>query len=176
MHPALVTVLEDRLLLANGISVVEPESVIDLFLAGLSPECIQVTEINEDIGQFNLRSDVELKVFSESDSIDLDYTWLIPEEYQQLNVIEYFAQLLYKKNATSAAYERVGIELEQVIKFKFEMGLRTIIFVVDTFKKNNIVWGVGRGSSCASYLLFLLGLHCVDPLKYNIHYSEFFHE
>jgi DNA polymerase III alpha subunit len=37
----------------------------------------------------------------------------------------------------------------------------------------NIVWGVGRGSSCSSYLLYLLGLHEVDVVKYDVDISDF---
>lgn len=176
MNPSLVTVLEDRLLLANGTSVVEPEHVADLFLLGLSPSCILITEENEDTRQFNLRADDELRVFNETQPIELDYTWRLPEKYMKLNLEEYFLQLLEERNASDAAYERTVAELEQVEKYGFEMGLRTIIYVVDRFRATNTVWGVGRGSSCASYLLFLLGLHCVDPIKYNIPFSEFFHE
>lgn len=176
MNPALVTVLTDRLLLANGVSVVEPEQVSDLLLRGLSPSDILITEENEDTRQFNLRADDELRVFSETEDIDLNYTWLIPDKYKTLELSNYFLELLDKRSATEVEYERVIAELEQVEKFGFEMGLRTIIYVVDRFKQTNTVWGVGRGSSCASFLLYLIGLHCVNPIKYNIPYSEFFHE
>ena len=54
--------------------------------------------------------------------------------------------------------------------------VKTVIFIVDTFKEAGIVWGVGRGSSCASYILFLLGLHLVDPIKFDISMDEFFHD
>jgi DNA polymerase III alpha subunit len=35
------------------------------------------------------------------------------------------------------------------------------------------VWGVGRGSSVASYVLFLIGVHRIDSMKYNLDYKEF---
>ena len=40
-------------------------------------------------------------------------------------------------------------------------------------KTNSIVWGVGRGSSVASYVLFLLGVHKIDSVKYNLDWREF---
>jgi DNA polymerase III alpha subunit len=40
-------------------------------------------------------------------------------------------------------------------------------------RKNKIVWGVGRGSSVASYVLFLIGIHKVNSLKYNLDIKEF---
>jgi DNA polymerase III alpha subunit len=45
--------------------------------------------------------------------------------------------------------------------------------MVDTFREEKIVWGVGRGSSVASYVLYLLGVHKVDSLKYNLNVDEF---
>lgn len=174
----MITVLQDRLLLANGVSVVEPEQVPDLFVRGLSPSQIQVTEETDDIIQFNVRSPEPLQVFSEHSSITLPpHDWLVPQEYLDLDLFDYFATKL--SELPEAIHERAEVrianELEAVRQFKFEDGLRTIIYVTDTFRKHNQVWGVGRGSSCASYLLFLIGIHCVDCLKYNIHWSEFFH-
>jgi DNA polymerase III alpha subunit len=49
-----------------------------------------------------------------------------------------------------------------------------MVYIIDTLRKNNIVWGVGRGSSVASYVLFLLGVHRVDSVKYDIPLNEFF--
>jgi len=40
-------------------------------------------------------------------------------------------------------------------------------------RKNNIVWGVGRGSSVASYVLFLLGVHKIDSMYYELSVDEF---
>lgn len=52
--------------------------------------------------------------------------------------------------------------------------LKTMKFIVDTLRANNIVWGVGRGSSVASYALYLMGVHRVDSVKYNLPINEFF--
>jgi DNA polymerase III alpha subunit len=41
-------------------------------------------------------------------------------------------------------------------------------------RSSNIVWGVGRGSSVASYALYLIGIHKIDPIKYNLSINEFF--
>ena len=46
-------------------------------------------------------------------------------------------------------------------------------YLVDTLRKNNVVWGVGRGSSVASYILYLIGVHKVDSIKYNLDINEF---
>jgi len=47
-------------------------------------------------------------------------------------------------------------------------------YVVDTLRSNSIVWGVGRGSSVASYVLFIIGVHKIDSVKYKLAINEFF--
>jgi len=54
-----------------------------------------------------------------------------------------------------------------------EIILQMLIYLVDVMRENKIVWGVGRGSACASYSLFLIGIHKVDSLKYNLNIKEF---
>ena len=51
--------------------------------------------------------------------------------------------------------------------------LRLMCYIRDKFIQNNVIWGVGRGSSVASYLLYLLGIHLIDPLKYDLDIHEF---
>jgi DNA polymerase III alpha subunit len=54
--------------------------------------------------------------------------------------------------------------------------LKTMKYIVDTLRANNIVWGVGRGSSVASYVLHIIGVHKINSIKYNIPIEEFFKE
>jgi len=48
-----------------------------------------------------------------------------------------------------------------------------MIYFVDTLRKHNILWGVGRGSSVSSYILYLIGIHRIDSIKYNLNIGEF---
>jgi DNA polymerase III alpha subunit len=52
--------------------------------------------------------------------------------------------------------------------------LKAMKYLVDTLRANNVVWGVGRGSSVASYALYLIGVHKIDSIKYNLPIEEFF--
>ena len=52
--------------------------------------------------------------------------------------------------------------------------LKTMKYVVDTLRTNNVIWGVGRGSSVASYVLHIIGVHKIDSVKYNLPIEEFF--
>jgi DNA polymerase III alpha subunit len=68
----------------------------------------------------------------------------------------------------------VDQELELFIKNDMYDLLHVMKYVVDTLRENNVVWGVGRGSSVASYVLHLIGVHKIDSVKYNIPIEEFF--
>jgi DNA polymerase III alpha subunit len=52
--------------------------------------------------------------------------------------------------------------------------LHVMKYIVDTLRENKVLWGVGRGSSVSSYVLFLLGIHKIDSIKYNLPIEEFF--
>jgi DNA polymerase III alpha subunit len=51
--------------------------------------------------------------------------------------------------------------------------LRYLKYLVDTLQANRMIWGVGRGSSVASYVLYLLGVHRIDSMFYDLDPSEF---
>jgi DNA polymerase III alpha subunit len=51
--------------------------------------------------------------------------------------------------------------------------LQYLKYLVDTMRTNSIVWGVGRGSSVASFVLFLIGIHRVNSLFYGLEIEEF---
>jgi DNA polymerase III alpha subunit len=94
--------------------------------------------------------------------------WLIPEDYCP-NLV----QMLYSMCETDVQRDRVSQELELYIKHGIFDLLHVMKYIVDTLRENNLVWGVGRGSSVSSYILFLIGIHKVDSLKYGLDINEF---
>lgn len=95
--------------------------------------------------------------------------WNIPDEYANLNLDIYFAE---KVNTLDEAI-RVAEELSLYRERNLEPMLRFMIYLVQVMKNNKIVWGVGRGSSVSSFLLFLVGLHQIDSVKYKLDIKEF---
>ena len=95
--------------------------------------------------------------------------WRMPDEYKELDIAAYVLGLCKE----DYELQRVGKEL---LLFQerdaFDL-LRYMKYLVDTLRKNNIVWGVGRGSSVASYVLFLLGVHKINSIYYNLDIEEF---
>ena len=96
--------------------------------------------------------------------------WFIPEEYKNMDISDW----LYQRCSTPESRERVDEELRLFAKHDMIPVLKTMKYIVDTLRANNVVWGVGRGSSVASYVLHLIGVHKIDSIKYNIPIEEFF--
>jgi hypothetical protein len=95
--------------------------------------------------------------------------WLMPDEYKNLDIAEYVLGLC----ESEAALQRVGEELLLYqARDLFDL-LRYLKFLVDLMQKNNLIGGVGRGSSVASYVLYLLKIHRIDSLHYNLDIAEF---
>lgn len=95
--------------------------------------------------------------------------WLFPAIFQQLDVKTW----LHDRCKTQEEHNRVDEEYALYEERDLIMLLRLFIFLVDHMRKNNIVWGVGRGSSVSSYILYLIGVHRVDSLKYGLSISDF---
>lgn len=95
--------------------------------------------------------------------------WRMPEEYKDLDIAEHVLSLC----KTDAELQRVAEELLLYQDRDLFMLLRFMKYLVDTLRKNNIVWGVGRGSSVASYVLYLLGVHKINSLYYDLDIREF---
>ena len=95
--------------------------------------------------------------------------WYMPIKYSKIDVKDY----LLKKCQTQEERNRVEQEYKLFEKKKFIRVLQFLIYFVDTLRTNNIVWGVGRGSSVASLCLFLIGVHKINPLQYNLNIAEF---
>lgn len=117
----------------------------------------------------------ELTVFEESSSNIDEFdsnnrnNWLMPEDYKTLDIGEHLISLCN----TDEELNRVVEELELFCQHDMIDVLKYLKYLVDTMRSNNVIWGIGRGSAVASYCLFLLGVHRIDSLKFNLDIHEF---
>ena len=93
----------------------------------------------------------------------------MPDAYKRLDILE----LALDQSETAEERQRVNDEMMMIESRKLVPVLQYIKYLVDTMRKNKIVWGVGRGSSLASFVLFLLGINKVNPLLHNLDIHEF---
>lgn len=168
--------LGNRIIDDNGNVVYFTDSLIEMLYNGEIPSEILYPQDDPDVVAFNK--------FSYENLDDIYYTlptsikttqerkedWFYPDRYDEINLYEYFEKLIDNNDLQkNRIYQEINLYKEK----GFEKFLRFCIFLSDKIKENDWVIGVGRGSSCASYLLFLLKIHLVDSLKYNLDIKEF---
>jgi DNA polymerase III alpha subunit len=95
--------------------------------------------------------------------------WHMPAEYKELDIAQHVLGLC----TTQEELQRVGQELLLYQERDLFNLLRYLKYFVDTMRKNSVVWGLGRGSSTASYILYLLGVHKINSLYYDLPIEEF---
>lgn len=112
-----------------------------------------------------LEKEINLVAFDEKNQKN----WFIPKKYKTFDIKDYLVSIC----KTDIEKNRVLEELYLFEKHNMLDVLRFLKYLVDTMRSHNILWGVGRGSSVASYCLYLLGIHKIDSLKYQLDIKEF---
>jgi DNA polymerase III alpha subunit len=95
--------------------------------------------------------------------------WHMPPHYKDLDIAEHVLNLC----KTDAELQRVGEELLLYQERNLFNLLRYLHYLADVMKDNQVIWGVGRGSSVASYVLYLLGVHRINSMFYDLDPHEF---
>ena len=111
--------------------------------------------------------EIDLKLFDKSNQCD----WFMPENYCP-DLVEH----LYSLCKTVQERDRVDQELKLFIQHSMFDLLFYLKYLVDTMREHGIVWGVGRGSSVASFVLYLLGIHKINSIAYDLDIHEFLKE
>lgn len=162
-----------------GFPVFSSQDIFDLIYKGRSDIISDLlVEDSDDIKEFNSFSDTQLTIYDMSieDSIDLatidtqlQAAWFMPDDYVNMDILEY----LISKCSTEQEMLRVAEEYIEYDRRGYIILLKFLKYLVDFMNENKILWGVGRGSSVASYILYLIGIHKIDSIKYDLEFSEF---
>lgn len=159
-----------------GRAILEDQEVLECLYNGKD-----ITELNVEktiLDQYNrtvsqLKTGKELKVLEDMDPQSFDAQnqkdWYMPEQFNSIDIESYVLGL----SKTSKEIDRVKQELELYNKFGLYPVLKFLIYLIDLMRTNNIVWGVGRGSSVSSYILYLIGVHKVDSIRYKLDINDF---
>ena len=163
-----------------GIPRFTNKDLVDMIYSGHVDKChVVLCDPSDDIEKFNaamreqylpelttyIPLDVDQKTFDGA----LQSEWFMPDEYKQLTIQNY----ILNKCKTDQEIERVSEELKAFRERDMFNLLRYMVYLVDFMRENNIVWGVGRGSSVASYVLYLIGVHRIDSIQFNLDWREF---
>ena len=174
--------LNDRTLWFDGSTSVTEEHILQLIAEHKSLDHIFIKKIVPSVEQYNKLVPFNQQIHEKTNVNDIVVDWNIPTEFKQLDVEEYVYQKLDdeldRQGWSKLAYPptvktRVDEELELYTSLGLIDVLRALIYVINTLQNNDIVWGVGRGSSVSSYVLYLIGVHDVDSIKYELDFRDF---
>jgi DNA polymerase III alpha subunit len=134
-------------------------------------------DYSEDIEQLEKTAGLSFQKFNEQlelisiEDFDsaLQSDWFMPEEYKNFDIEKYCIE----RCTTQEQINRVIAEMTEYKSRKLIPLLQWTKHFVDTCNQHGIVWGVGRGSSVASFVLYLIGVHQIDSVKYNLDWQEF---
>lgn len=155
-----------------GNPIFNEKDLFDALYRGHQIPTTILVENTTDINQF--KEFLNLEIYNEltSDKRTFDQKkqqfWFMPEEYRQMDIEGFLVHVCPKEH-----YQRLIDELQEFRERDMLDLLRWLKYLVDTCRKNGILWGVGRGSSVSSYVLYLIGVHKIDPIKYNLDWREF---
>lgn len=95
--------------------------------------------------------------------------WHMPDEYKQLDIAKHILDCCDTPEET----QRCGKELLMYQEKNLFDLLRYLKYLVDVMTQNHVIWGVGRGSSVASHVLYKLGVHRINSMFYDLAPEEF---
>lgn len=182
LPPQLFVNLKDRTLWCDGTYSVIPERAEDVLydrFAGVVTTPY-VTTITPDIRRFNrITTQQPLEVKDLTTLKIPEPSWF--DEIRDIDIAEVLKQqidqyLMSTDTPVATVTARVEAELAIFEQRGLLDMLRACIFVVNRMHSSNVVWGVGRGSAVASFVLFLIGVHDVDSFKYQLDIDEFLGE
>ena len=165
-----------------GIPRFSNRDLIDMIYSGNADKVhVVLCDESDDIDKFNsamkeqglsplqkyIPLDVDTKTF---DSV-CQSEWFMPDEYKTLDIDAFLLGKIGGK--LTKEWGRCLEELEEFQKRDMYPLLRYMIYLVDFMRENDIVWGVGRGSSVASYVLYLIGVHRINSIQYGLDWREF---
>lgn len=160
---------------ATGLPVLSEHDIIELMYQEHKNKTLFVDDVDlfENVQQavknLALPMPFTLKMHKARTPDEMTNSWQMPEEYANIEIESWFAD----KIVTEEQAIRVAEELSLYRDGGLYPLLRFLIYLVDLMREHKIVWGVGRGSSVSSYCLFLIGIHKIDSMKYNLEIKEF---
>ena len=166
-----------------GIPRFTNKDLVDMIYTGHADKChVVLCEQSDDVDQFNkameeqgfakLQKYIPLDVDEKTFDGVCQGEWFMPDEYKDINVYEY---VLGKAETPCPQHvqDRIWEELDAFRERGMKDLLRYMIYLVDYMREHDIVWGVGRGSSVASYVLYLIGVHKINSIQYDLDWREF---
>ena len=163
-----------------GIPRFSNRDLVDMIYSGHADKVhVVLCDADDDVDRFNAAMEEQgLDKLQKYIPLDVDQKtfdgvcqgeWFMPDEYKELDVVRF----LNNRQMTVEERQRVQEELQAFTERGMIPLLRYMCYLVDYMRENDIVWGVGRGSSVASYVLYLIGVHRINSIQYGLDWREF---
>ena len=167
-----------------GIPRFSNRNLIDMIYSGQHDKChVVLCESTDDVDKFNSAMEAQgMDPLQKYIPLDVDQKtfdgvcqseWFMPDKYKNIDVLDYLINLDNFRGCKAHEWDRVQEVLKAFRERGMEDLLRYMIYLVDFMRENGIVWGVGRGSSVASYVLYLIGVHRVNSIQFGLDWHEF---
>ena len=170
--------LEDRIITDTGSMVAKHELLVKLALAAEPFDHLPFVAHSDSIWYHKDNPNAKGWKSNGKPTVPAESTfvWNIPEPYNDMDILEHLMSCLIDMglDQNEEYLDRIDEEMKRVAEKEMEDFIRCLVWITDTLRENNKVWGLGRGSSCASLILFVLGVNKVDPVRYDIPMEEFY--
>lgn len=162
-----------------GRTIYHRDAVLDALLEGKEPKGTIVLSSQDEIRKYTSAPSLNSKYTFDLPITDSEYAaqlhldqqahWCYPPEFEEIDILEY----VYSLCSDDKERARVKVEYDYFVEANALNLLRYIVYILSVCVEQDVIWGIGRGSSVSSYLLYKLGVHSVDSLAYDLDFSEF---
>lgn len=160
----------------HGRAVVDSKGLFELWFQGLDETGLAINS-DPEIEAFNAQCrahDKDSYLILPDQSVIIPHAqrvqeWLIPEEYKTLDVRQWCLSLC----SDDIERARVIHEMRLFDFYGMVPVLQSLVHMVNVFREKKIVWGLGRGSSVASFVLYLIGVHKIHSIRFGLEVEDF---
>lgn len=136
----------------------EPHKEIEIY-----NQSVKLTGVGETLHTYQPML-VDVKEFDQL----LQSEWFMPNDAKNFDIESHVISI-----TPVGCEQRVQEELAAFKQHGYLNLLKFLHYLVQNMRSSNMLWGVGRGSSVASYVLYLLGVHRIDSIQYGLDWREF---
>jgi hypothetical protein len=156
-HDAIDLIYQNRLAVLQDLQF-EPHREIDIY-----NQSVNLTGVGESLRVYNTML-VDVKEFDQL----LQSEWFMPNDAKNFDIESHIISI-----TPVGSEKRVQEELAAFKQHGYLNLLKFLHYLVQNMRSKNMLWGVGRGSSVACYVLYLLGVHRIDSIQYGLDWREF---
>jgi DNA polymerase III alpha subunit len=168
--------LNDRRILSDGTVICSTRAILDMIYSGRSLDGV-IAEPNTDVQLHNVADrlldtnygEIILGTDGIYGTVDWHSQWTTPDHWLSIDI----ERLCLDRCDSDAEQERVRMEMIMFRERNMEPVLRHLVYLVDHWRSNGVLWGVGRGSSVSSLVLFLIGINRINPMEFDLDIREF---